>query len=425
MKKKLLIVISLLLVMNAFSCEEKNEVNSSEIVTESSDEPLTVSLATFYNPSKTEKNLISKMSEQNIDVDIRFYASSDTSDASEMLNLDMISGDCPDVLCLPAQNMQSFIKMGYMTDLYPLLKNSPTLSQKDFLPNVLSGLDIDGKLPAICDGFILETAVAKSEIVGNDAENWTPQQALDLLNTMPEKTDFLKNTFRPTDVSYYLTECLAVEAVANRNFDGEYRKMLDFIAENPEIMGDEMTEFSENGIIREVTIFGINNSVSIQVFADFQGENVTFVGYPSENGKGYLTEANDMFGIPETCPNKAEAFEVISLMMTDISANSYLQMGVPALEKRIENDLKVSKYTQSSINCPVNIGDEEVQMPAEKIQQVLDYIRRIDFEPYRTNWEISAIIRQEFNKFLHDEITAEECSDTLNNRISLYLSETN
>ena len=425
MKKKLLIVISLLLVLNAFSCERKSEVNSVESATENPTETPSISLATLYNPSQTEKNLIKKMSEQNINLDVRFYGSSDTSDASEMLNLDMISGDCPDVLHIPAQDMKICVKSGYMTDLYPLLESSPTLKKDDFLPNVIAGLDVDGKLPAICDGFILSTAVAKTEIVGNDAENWSPKQALDLFRNTPADTNFLKHSPRPSDVSYYLTECLAVEAVEACDFGGEYRKMLDFIAETPEITGNEMTEYSENGIIEEVTIFGINNSISLQIFADFQGKDVTFVGYPSENGKGYIAEANTMFGIPEISPNKDTAFEVISLMMTDISANSYLRMGVPALEKRIQDDLKVSKYTQTSINCPINIGDEEVQMPEEKIQQVLDYIRNIDFDPYQANAEISSIIRQEFWKFLNNEITAQECSDTLNNRISLYLSETN
>lgn len=423
--KKVIIGVSIFLMLNAFSCEKKSETESFPEV---SGEPVTITLATFDNMSQTEKNLLTKMSEQNINVEIRFYEGTDTSNPTKMLNLDMISGDCPDVLYVPTQTMRNCIKAGYMSDMSPLLENSPTLSKSDFLPNVIEGLEIDGKIPAVCDGFILSTAVAKTEIVG-DAENWTPKQAVDLYSSMPEDTAFLSYSNRLLDVSYYLTERLAIDAVDyqnnNCNFSGEYKKMLDFIEKNPKIMENGYIVPPENAFIKEVTIFGIDNSISLQVFADFQGENVTFIGYPSETGKGYITEACGMFGIPESCPHKSEAFELISLMMSDISANSYLRMGIPALEKRVQDDLKISKYTQSSINCPVNICGEEVQMPEEKIQEVIEYIKNINFNPYELDKEINDIIRQEFWKFLEGEVSPQECTNTLDNRISLYLSETN
>lgn len=436
MKKKMIIAISVFLMFSSVSCEKKNSPEISGDIPEVSEEPTTIKLATFYNMSKTEKNLISKMKEKSgTNVDITYYNYTETSEPFELLNLDMISGDCPDVLCVPPQDMYNFIKAGYMSDMYPLLEKSPTLNKESFLPNVLSGLDVDEKLPAICDGFILSTAVAKTKIVGETAENWTPQQALELLNTIPEDTAFLAYSSKAVDVPYYLTERLAIDAIDYKNntcnFDGEYKEVLNFIENSPEFLDFTHTDFAEysliddTALIGEITIWGIDNSISCNTFQNFNGEDITFVGYPSETGKGYLTEGSTMFGIPEICTQKEEAFELISLMISDVSVNSYLNMGIPALEKRVQDDLKTSKYTQTSINCPVNINGEEVQMPEEKIQKVMDYIRNITFEPYNQNTEINNIVRQEFSRFLNKEISAQECTDILNNRLSLYLSETN
>lgn len=426
--KKLSIAVSILSVLNICSCTQKTPVLSDAPT--GSDEPVTISLATLDNMSRTEKNLLTKMKDEHgVNVDIRFYAGSDTTNPSEMLNLDMISGDSPDVLYVPTQTMKNFIKTNCMTDLYPLLESSPSLSQKDFLPNVIQGLDVDGKLPAICDSFIICTAGAKSRIVGETAENWTPQQALDFINSMPPDTDLLYNSSKASDVPYYLIERLAREAVDYKKNVCSFKKGFQSLLVNmPSVQENYLTEKSlldDTAFIEEITIWGIDNSVSQQIFEAFGGEDVTFVGYPSETGRGYFCEASTMLGVPEASAHKAEAFELVSLMISDISVNSYIQMGIPVLEKRIENDLKTSKYTATSINCPVNIRGEEVQMPEEKIQKVLDYIKNVDFNPYEVDKEVNGIVRQEFAKFLDNEITPQQCAETLDDRISLYLSETN
>lgn len=170
--KKLLIFITMLAMLNTVSCNEKNKETdstaptSSESATDNNETPLTV--ATTIDLSQVKNQITKKMS---CDVDIKYYPYSEETDSFELLYLDMISGNTPDVVYSITDDISKLVKKGYMTDMYPLMEQSENLKKEDFLPNVLKGLDVDGKLPAICNEWSLLTAVAKTENVGENMEN--------------------------------------------------------------------------------------------------------------------------------------------------------------------------------------------------------------------------------------------------------------
>lgn len=434
--KKISMIIALLAILNTCSCGKKTEdINPpappvEEETSETTDKK-TLNVATILKElTQVERQIINKM---DCDVNIKFYPGGDNSDPFELLNLDIISGEDIDVVYAGADDFTQFIKRGYLTDLYPLMEQSETLKKDDFLPNVLAGLEVDGKLPAICDNWILYTAVAKTENVGENMENWTPEQALNAFSNMPEDMDFLDSAWREYDLPNYLIKRVAVDAVDYKNntcdFGGAFKDMLESINNLPAFqpydpVGNDNL-IKNRSLISDVDLFGINASLTQQTYAWFGGADVTFIGYPSETGKGYVTDAFSMLGILETSSEKREGYEFIELMLNDKSINKGMIFSMPVTEKNLNDQLKESKYNSMSVHCPQNLpdGNEQIEITEEAIEQAVEYLRNVEFEPY-TSEEVERIVLEEYHKCYAGEITPQQCADNLNNRVSIYLSET-
>lgn len=429
--KKLLIAISVLAMLNTVSCgEKKPDLPVPE--TSESTEDVKIKVASLVDDLSIFKSKIEK--KMSCDVEIKFYPYSDETNSLELLNLDMISGENFDVVYSRTEDMQILIDRGYMTDLSPLMEQSETLKKEDFLPNVLAGLEVDGKIPAICNEWKLFTAVAKTSNVGENMESWTPEQAFEAYNNMPEDMTFLYNAFREYDILNYFINRVALDSVDYKNntcdFSGAFMKTLENLNNLPErqqteCYGDELIK--NKALVEDVWLFGINSTLTQQLYAPFGGEDITFVGYPSESGKGYSTDCFSMLAIPETSQHKTQAYEFISFMTNDYltDGTNIIMYTMPITEKHLQIQLKESKYNASSVNCPQYLPNstEQVQISDEILDKVVDYVRRVELEPY-TSSEVGNIVFTEYHRCFEGETTPQKCADILNDRISIYLSET-
>ncbi|MDE5834414.1 MAG: ABC transporter substrate-binding protein, partial [Ruminococcus sp.] len=432
------ILIAVFVMLSVFSCSEKKDNNNStsssaptvEESSEETNEKKTLNVATIVDDlSQIKGQIINKI---DCDVNIKFYPGGDNSDPLELLNLDIISGEDIDVVYTGVDEMSQFIKNNYLTDLYPLMEQSETLKKEDFLPNILAGLETDGKLPAVCDEWILYTAVAKTENVGENMENWTPEQAFEAFYNIPEDMNFLDHEWQEYDRINYLIKRVALDSVDYKNntcnFGGAFLEMLESINNLPEYQPYDFpgndSLIKNRSLISDIYLSGINSTLTLWTYAQFGGADVTFVGYPSESGKGYVTNAFSMLGILETSSKKQEGYEFIELMLNDNSINKDYMYSMPVTEKNLNDQLNESKYNNMSVHCPQNLPDsnDTIEMSEEAIEQAVEYVRNIEFEPY-TSDEVDNIVFSEYHKCFAGETTPQQCADMLNNRISLYLSE--
>ncbi|MDE6848055.1 MAG: extracellular solute-binding protein, partial [Ruminococcus sp.] len=398
----------------------------SESDTDNNETPLTV--ATAIDLSQVKNEIIKKMS---CDVDIKYYPYSEETDPFELLYLDMISGETPDVVYSLSGDITKLVKKGYMTDMYQLMEQSENLKKEDFLPNVLEGLDVNGKLPAICNDWSLLTAAAKTENVGDNTENWTPAQAIKAFNNMPEDMNFLYYEWRDYDRENYFIKRVAVDAVDYNNntcdFGGAFMEMLGNVNNFSPFQTQQIDNealINNHALVEEVHLFGINNVVAQSLYSYFGGADITFVGYPSETGKGYITDSFSMMGILETSQHKQQGYEFIDLVINDSLINTSMMYSMPITEKQLTAQLNESKYNNLSVYCPQYLpnSDEQVEISEEALQKVVDYIRNVEFEPY-TSDTVENIVWEEYHKCFAGETTPQECADILDNRVSIYLSE--
>lgn len=345
--------------------------------------------------------------------------------------------------------MSELIRTGMFEDIYTLMDKYGGVSRDDFLPNILKGFEIDGKIPAIAPNFSIDTAIAKTEYVGTDSENWSLDELTETYNSLPEEMGLVENEYTDRSTVYeYVSKNLSYDCTDighyTCNFNNtDFRNALDFAATFPE-QSDYRTADSQQSFDTNIyhsndsnTLF-FNDHVLIHTFRIqnfghllgndimlFGGQPITYVGYPSSDSNGAFTSCNNMYAIPKSCENKEGAWNVITYLLDNddfqTRRNENLS-GLPVLRKHLDryiinNSNEVNDYRSvySEYNGGLHITDELVQ-------QAYNYICNVDFDPY-WNYKIQNIIDEECMSVIAGERSSDDCADILQSRISIYMSE--
>ena len=394
-------------------------------------------------------------------IELKNYMPEDTTfeEASRQLDIDMIQGKSPDILFAPVDKMYSYIRKGAMADLFPLMEEYGSLSKKDFLPNVLKGLTIDNELPAVVDSFFIQTAVAKKKFVGEEYENWTPEQAMQFYERLPEGMDFIDSADEQL-AEYMLMniakECIDIENNTCNFYDSNFVDVLRFCAEHPVkekfepnfesmskeqwneyILDEESRGLRDAQLVFPFTINGFNNSLLHDAYANLNFEEATFVGVPSNDGNGgifpsYRTPVP--YGILKSCGDKENAWKFLSEYLKyrkplEKFASDGTR-GVPSLKSQFDADYNRSEEYNDSINSKVYLPwagagrseNDTAYIPQDYKDKLRDYIFSVKINFYFPD-ELMNIVREEYEPVLAGEHTPEQAAEILDNRISTYLSE--
>ena len=259
--------------------------------------------------------------------------------ARNALKMALVTDEAPDIIALHPAYMAELLPKNMFTDMYALMDSCEGVKREDFLPNVLEGFEVNGVIPAISNCFIINTAVAKTKFVGEECENWTPQQAIDIYNKYSDSMEFINcNGFEGTFYAFMLStgSCIDIKNKTCNFNNTEFLTLLDFLREADftsdeyvDVMSmsdeDRLAFFTEQErqyindktLVNTVSISAVDHLLGDAVYSDFGGEDVTFVGYPSEDGNGADTDLQWMYAITENCSNKEGAWKFINELFSE------------------------------------------------------------------------------------------------------------
>lgn len=441
MKRYSLAAILALCAMLASCSEKKGDGSDISKQDASADSRPVVKVVDLVGKPKT-------LSPNNSEYTFEFTSYSENYDIDadavfSQLRMDILGGVPPDVLMFPPEYTLCLAKAGFTEDLSPYMEKTESLRRERFLPNLMENLEIDGKVPALISGFTMETYAAKTVHVGKNAENWTFAQAEELLRSIPEGCDFIVDmpTMLSNDAGYYNESPLA------RFFLGRYRdhgtdssgKSADYgesfgnalrIAyENNDLVSnitdvvDGSTLAADKAFVGEIYMNNFGGSVC-GLYAEFGGEDITFVGYPSDNGTGAFILPRAMYSIAATSNNKDGAWAFIEreFELTDYyEENASFPPFTDILE---DTALRQDKNSKLGLHAVFTMGNgEESTVTDEFIEEVLAYIKRLKLDPYAQNDKIRDIVSEEVDKMIAGEQTPEKCREMVENRVNIYLSE--
>lgn len=422
-------------------------------------------------------------------INVQSYSeTNDTSDYSAALtkfNNELLAGNIPDLLIVNnSMPYDSYVSKGLFADLYELLDADPAYAREDFMPNILTAGEKDGKLYSMATAFNVQTFAAKKSLVGDNA-TLSVDKANEILASMHEgatmfsylmtASDFVNMAVQYSDyVDYVNGSC---------NFDTpEFKAVLETAKGYPaEIDYDTLYNENPNYWMETETACRDNKALLYSTYLyDFEsyyrtekayfGEEIAMVGFPgcSEDSSS-LIYLQSQLAISNKSKCKEGAWEFIKTVLDNgltesvqtpyvseeengkyevgmsitvgeaqkkegivryANNNGALPVLTDQLKKLAEQSTKPYSYYDENGNIVEEeqtywIGDQEVKIGSltqADADKVLEYFKTAT-RVYKYDENLYNIINEETAAFFNGTKTADETASIIQSRVSIYMSE--
>lgn len=373
----------------------------------------------------------------------------------EDLNLDMVSGNMPDILMAQGLPMRSYIAKGLIADVGMLIEEDGELSRAEFLENVFDAYSVDGKLMYVVPSFTLSTMVAKSSLVG-DGSGWTMERMKVVLDGMGRNARLLdglsRSAFMEQVMKYRGNDFIDLETGKCAFDSQEFIEMMKFAYTLPE----ERTWAGESGEWEYELQYLKNRTLLLDFYvwtfaADvderipyqlngFMGGDYTFAGFPAgseeaaENGDGAFICADNLMALSAVSENMDGAWDFARYYLTDEYQES-LDYRLPVVrrifeERAVEATLRPYNIDENGEKVEY---DERIMSPdgkvvvvppldREQLDQLIAYVESVTATPYEDS-NVLSIIEEELGSYFSGQKTAESVAAIIQSRVQMYVQE--
>lgn len=420
------------------------------------------------------KNMIIDYNRSSLDYRIQVKAYGWEEGATEKFDLDLLSGNVPDIICLDQLNVEKYASKGLLADLGALIDADEEISREHFLPNILEACEIRGKLYRLPTAFSVRSLSGKTSVVG-DRTSWTWDDMLALMKEYPnaqllsemDRTNLMQS-FLPLIMGDFIDY-----NTGKANFtDGNFAKFLEFAKTFPaEIDWEKYYEnidweeydkrYQENKVLLMMSYL---SSVNGEYYnTETFGEPVTYIGYPAASGNGNSLYLASQFAIGEKSVYKEQAWDFLKMVFGEEYQENYIWQ-IPVVkasfekkkQKAIDNangiyeddiivdydmiamsafaePVEVATANEITVEKPVVLPDEPI---VEEDPKVVEYRERMlkhieDVSRLATtanriaryNDPMIDVIADECAPYFDGKKSLEETCKIIESRVNLYLAE--
>lgn len=350
------------------------------------------------------------------------YVTEGKEGVGEAFSKALIAGDVPDLVYMfDFSAMQNLAAKGALADLYPFIENDPELSKDMFMPNVLKAGEYEGELPLMPSKYMVSTIAVKTKFTCGAGQNWTPDEMMNAVNSMPEDMTISKFTDSAEqfmwDFIFHSSGSFVDYANRTCSFDSAgFVSLLELAKNCPKVdraLDGDMTEaehqvyysekenaFKNDKAFMQGMWVGDYSSYQKEKERVFGDDDVTFVGYPSDNGKGSFLKCESPFAILENSENKDAAWAFIRRFYLDNYQKTVGKgdgTGLTYLSVLKKNNEYTDKEFEKLVYAPDRAGSYD--------------------------YDIFDICLDEANYYFAGEHTAQQAADMIQNRVSILVSE--
>jgi ABC-type glycerol-3-phosphate transport system substrate-binding protein len=383
------------------------------------------------------------------------------------LRADLITGKIPDILVLNEDlDLPTLASKGLFADMYELIDASEKVNREDFVQSVLKADEIGGKLYRLMPSFYIQTATAKRSVVG-DTIGWTLDDMERTLANMPEGTRSFYMMSREDALNTGLM--LGMSQFIDRttgtcSFDESFTHLLEFAKGFPETAdwnGWEQEDWDryQNAQRDDYAILAMEQVVNYRNIRDFEeriGEEVTFVGFPTDSGSGsvifpsggqYAISARGefkqvcfdfLYGLVDTEPDTNESgrfwggFSISQSYMDKVKEYELTPLKdrpgyVP--DNAYDGPISARATLSSAIAVPETVDmaanneyDENYHLTQAEIDAV-DALIASTTQVFTYYTEVLTIISEEAAEYFAGRKSAEETAKLVQSRVQIYISE--
>ena len=412
-----------------------------------------LTLGCYYINQDVKQRLIefNKTSDQ-YKIFIKDYATYDTMDdytqGLTRLNADIVSGEVPDIMLLNSQMpVESYIAKGVFANLNEFLEKDSQLKKEDLLENVLNALSTGDDLYRIAPTFSVTSFAAKTADVGEES-GWTMDEAMALLASKPEGTQLLSE-ITSSNFMYYTMWICGQKYVdwdsGECYFDTDgFKKILEYANSLPR-------EIDYTGVIDDETYWQEMETqyrngktiLSLQYLSGFRdyayakqgtfGEDITFIGFPVDEGMGGCLNINQTMAISALSKNQDAAWEFVKSFFTEeyqdnlgydfpVRISSMKKLEEKSWEKPYNIDENGNKQEYDDYFYVGGVEVPVVPLTKEESAKVLDYIMSLD-TLCTYNEALNNIITEETESYFSGQKSVDEVVKIIQSRAQIYVSE--
>ena len=353
------------------------------------------------------------------------------------LNLDMLSGNAPDMIFWDSAQgnplqIAPFTK-GYLLDLYTMLDSDPDVGRETLAPSLLKALESSsGALYELPTSFMLWLVAGSVDVVGTEP-GWTPDEFLDLLESRPE-AEFPFGTRRWQDILGYLIfnnmDTYVDWETGESHFDSdEFKRFLDIAKVNYENVTRAILEARMIKEGRQLLSWNIISTVnSIQKFPALFGGEVNYIGLPTSQGIGNTFMLFGSYSICAQSENVDASWEFLKRLITyeaQMTEQGMFPPNAEALEERLNNPTEYEEggggfgtRDEDGEIWRVTLGDPTPEDSAI-VRQIIESCDRV----YREDLFVMAIIEDEAPSYFSGDKTIDEVVRLIQARVQTYISE--
>lgn len=373
-------------------------------------------------------------------------------EAVERFQMDVMTGNCPDIIDLRFLNPGPLFDKGVMEDLYPWLEKSECVSKDFFVDGILDKMAYHGKLYCIQDGFALDTMIGKTNIVGGKS-GWSVSDLLATAKAHPGMKlidGYTKSMFLEAMLSMNADQYIDF-ATGTCHFDSnEFKAILELAGKledeiKYEGLASDSTADRMHGEKTMLCPYRISNFNDYATMELLYGEReFTNIGYPTGKGNGCLILATGGVGISALSAHKEAAWAFMEdyIKLLDEEQETYaFSVTRGKYEKDKEYASEVHYLTNENgevmldgrgnpikrLGGPAAITDGMILDPDPLTEQQAEKIANLIKDGISTyemmDDEIIKIIEEEAQSYFAGAKSVDEVADVIQKRISLYVME--
>ncbi|MBR4758692.1 MAG: hypothetical protein IK078_00900 [Lachnospiraceae bacterium] len=383
-------------------------------------------------------------SQDKYQIIIKDYSGED--DPAAKFNADLLAGNVPDIMDLSNVPVEKYIAKGMLVDLNALIEKDPELKKEDFIDNIITTMEKDGKLYYISNSFCLQLMVGYQEDV-QGKKSLQVKDIIELEKKYPGSRAFSQwssNTSVLTTLCQNNYDNYIDWATGKCSFDSqEFVDTLEYAATYPN--EDDINYEDEVDTVKEIRnhkqLFTEIWNIAMEEFElynEVYDNKAAFMGYPSPS-EGVGLNLDNMVGIYSKSASVDGCWEFLRTLLTrdyisgKISRQEFYNFPLrkDSLEDLFKRYTATSKYKDDFGNEvePVNGSwgfysmDVEIKpMTEDQIQTVRDTIAAVNHNSgYDAN--INNIITEEAGALFSGQKSAKEVAGIIQNRVNTYVNE--
>lgn len=341
-------------------------------------------------------------SHSEVYIEQKIYGSSDIEEARKRINMDIMSGDIPDIIVFTDLNFDIMAKRGLLLDLYEYLEKDDEINLENYYMNILKSTEVKGLLLRIIPYFRMNAVLSNIDMEPNSLSF---EKLKTIMENQPEGTNMLEYS-APFSILHFslLNNGKSLVDWEKGELTTSKEQLEEYL-----IFANTYKTSANNDVSSDENLFQ-NMTIDVHKLSDLEQckEDKFIVGIPTVTESTFTIESNFSLGISAKCKNKMEAWEFVrEFLLPDYQTNYINSSEFPVL--KAECLKRLLKKQQEDVS-EATIKDIQVLIEKTSILNEMDN-------------EINTIIYEEASSYFNGIKSAEAAADSILSRISIYMNE--